>query len=165
MSLRLLAVDMAALAVGVKETTRNSGPEIDEWLRMVNQPPGQPWCAAFIFAIFAKAARKLGLENPVPRTASSQRIWKLSEPYTRDSNPRAGYVYVLRHNDSHGHVGIVEHVEDDGTIVEISGNTFTAGGGRAGDSVARHRGQPEVVHGGTLWGYLDFDRAAQPPNA
>lgn len=163
MTLSELAVDMAALAVGVREVTRNSGPEIDEWLRMVGQPPGQPWCAAFVFAVFAKAAGKLGLWNPVPRTASSQRMWRHAEPICRDSNPKPGYVYVLRHSETTGHVGIVEDVDANGVITEISGNTFTAGGGRAGDSVARHRGQPEVTHGGVLLGYLDFDRAAQPP--
>lgn len=163
MNLSELAVDMAALAVGVREERPNSGPEIDEWLRMVGQPPGQPWCAAFVYAVFAKAAGKLGLTNPVPRTASSQRMWRWAEPICRESNPKAGYVYVLKHSDDTGHVGLVEEVDDLGVITEISGNTFTRGGGRAGNSVARHRGQPEVTHGGELLGYLDFDRAAQAP--
>jgi hypothetical protein len=51
----------------------------------------------------------------------------------------------------------------DGQVIEISGNTYASTGGRAGNCVARHVGTPEVTHGGTLIGYLDYDAAAQAP--
>jgi hypothetical protein len=162
-SLKLKALAIAGAYVGVRETSRNSGPEIDEFLRSVNLQPGEPWCAAFIFWVFAKAAGELGLVNPVPRTGSSLRVWTLAEPVARDSNPQPGFVYILKHSPTTGHVGIVESVQDYETITELSGNTNEQGS-REGNAVARHTGRsPEAIHGGELQGYLDFDRCAQAP--
>lgn len=155
------AIEVAISQLHVKETGHNSGPEVDEYLRRVGLDPGYPWCAAFLYYCFDEAAKRLGMVNPVPKTASTQALWRHAEPIGRDSNPGAGYVYILQHGSSSGHVGIVESYAD-GVITEISGNTNEAGS-REGDCVARHIGQPEVVHGGVLLGYLNFDLAAQPP--
>jgi hypothetical protein len=163
MSLVLAALAAAQGQLGVREQGgNNTGPEVDQYLAAVGLDPGYPWCAAFLFYCFRQAAGQLELVNPVPKTASTQRLWTLSEPITRDSNPQPGYVYVLRHSPTTGHAGIIESVGADGTIVEISGNT-NATGSREGDCVFRHTGQPEVTHGGELLGYLNFDAAAQPP--
>ncbi len=163
-SLQRSALTIAQGYIGVRENGNNTGPEVDELLRAVGLAPGNPWCAAAVFTWFAKAAGILGLVNPCPRTGSSLRIWTLAEPMCRDSNPSVGAVYVLKHSEHTGHVGIIESVNDDGTISEISGNTFADKGGRAGNCVARHTGRsPEAIHGGELQGFLVFDRAAQPP--
>jgi hypothetical protein len=163
-SLRLSALTLAQTYLGVHETGSNTGPEVDEMLRAVGLAPGNPWCAAALFAWFSKAAGVIGQMNPCPRTGSSLRVWTLAEPICRDSNPQPGYVYVLDHAGGKGHVGIVESVDANGLVTEISGNTFAEHGGRAGNCVARHTGySPEAIHGGELLGYLDFDRAAQPP--
>jgi hypothetical protein len=155
------ALDIAITQLHVKETSHNAGPEVDEYLRRVGLDPGFPWCAAFLYYLFDEAAKRLGMVNPFPRTASTQSLWRHAEPICRDSNPTVGAVYVLQHGPSTGHAGIVESIVD-GVITEISGNTNQAGS-REGDAVARHIGQPEVVHGGVLLGYLDFNLAAQPP--
>jgi hypothetical protein len=164
-SLRLSALTIAQSYLGVHEVGGNNrGPEVEEMLRLVKLPPGEPWCEAALYTFFAKAAGALGLVNPVPRTGSTLRMWALAEPVCRDSNPVAGAIYVLKHSEHTGHVGIIESVNDDGTITEISGNTFADKGGRAGNCVARHTGRsPEAIHGGELQGYLNFDRAAQAP--
>lgn len=156
---------MAQGYIGVHEQGGdNRGPEVEEFQRAVNAKPGEPWCAAGLFVWFAKASGILGLVNPCPRTGSSLRIWTLAEPVCRDSNPGEGFVYVLKHSETTGHVGIIEQVNDDGTIAEISGNTFLGKGGRAGNCVARHTGRsPEAIHGGELLGFINFDMAAQPP--
>jgi hypothetical protein len=91
-------------------------------------------------------------------------MWALTEPICRVQVPTPGCVYVLKHSEHTGHVGIVETVDDAGNVLtEISGNTNEAGS-REGNAVARHHGPPQVSHGGVLLGYLDFDRAAQPPD-
>lgn len=163
MSLMLTALSIAQSQLGIHEQGGNNmGPEVDAYLSAVGLDPGNPWCAAFLFWCFRQAAQKLGMVNPLPRTASSQRMWLHSEPITRDSNPRPGYVYVLQHSPSTGHVGIIESIDDNGVITEISGNTNQTGS-REGNSVWQHTGQPEVTHGGVLLGYLNMDMAAQPP--
>ena len=163
-SLTATALELALGQLGVRERGgANRGPQVDEYLRSVGLEPGQPWCAAFVYWCFAAAARSRGFVNPVPKTGSTLRLWMLSEPVCRDSNPRPGLVYVLDHGGGQGHAGIVTGVTGDGGMTEVSGNTFDDHGGREGNAVAMHMGTPEVTHGGTLLGYLDFDKAAQPP--
>jgi hypothetical protein len=91
-------------------------------------------------------------------------MWALADAICRDSNPSVGAVYVVKHSETTGHVGIVDSVGD-GVISEVSANTNQAGS-REGNSVWRHSGpSPEVIHGGELLGYLQFDRAVQPAPA
>jgi hypothetical protein len=159
------ALDIARSQLQVREDreTKNSGKEVDAYLESVGLPPGLAWCAAFMHWVFAEAARQTGLRNPFPRAGGCLAVWRRTEPVCKDSNPQPGYVYVLQHTGTTGHIGIVEKVED-GVITEISGNTNLSGS-REGNAVARHTGQPEVVHGpATLLGYLDFSRAAQHPS-
>ncbi len=46
--------------LGVRETQPNSGPEVGKYLRYVNLPKGNPWCAAFVCWTLWEA----GLSNP-----------------------------------------------------------------------------------------------------
>jgi surface antigen len=66
-------------------------------------------------------------------------------------------VFVLDHGHGLGHVGIVEAVVGDGTIVTVEGNT-NAEGSREGDRVARHRWAPALGRRGALRGYIDLGR-------
>lgn len=162
MILTATALDVARTQLGVHEQGGNNrGPEVDIYLAHVGLDPGYAWCSALLFYCFWEAAKKCGMINPFPKTAAALKVWTHAEPICRDSNPQAGYVYVLKHSETTGHVGIIESVTD-GIIIEISGNT-NGQGSREGNTVARHRGQPEVTHGGELLGYLNFDAAAQPP--
>lgn len=40
------SVHVSRSQIGVKERSRNSGPEIDRYLRVAGGQPGDPWCAA-----------------------------------------------------------------------------------------------------------------------
>lgn len=46
--------------IGVKESGWNSGSDVEQYLRYVNLPKGNPWCAAFVCWVFGKA----GIANP-----------------------------------------------------------------------------------------------------
>ncbi len=156
------ALGIARTFIGTKETSPNRSPLIDEWEARFGVI-GLPWCSMWLWNVFEASAKKTGLVNPYPKTASSLKVWTFTEPVCRDSNPTVGAVFVLRHTASKGHVGICESVLD-GTPTCISANTFDGRGGREGNCVARHFGTPEVVHGGELLGWLVLDRAAQAPS-
>lgn len=152
--LQIAIVAFARAYLGVKETSPNSGPEIDGWLALRGLPPGEPWCAAFACAAVEASADECAIKlvtfHP---SASTQRLWMGNVPL-QVQEPMPGDLYVLRHTANTGHVGVIDLVENGAVAAEISGNTFSDGGGREGNCVARHFGAPEKTHGGTLLGYL-----------
>lgn len=159
------ALAEAAARIGVKENqrTKNSGLEVDEYLRAVGLGPGYAWCSAFVYYCSREAARNLHATTPVPRTAGALKMWALADAACRSQTPAVGAVIVLDHGDGKGHVGFVEAVHDDGSITSIEGNTNEAGS-REGNAVARHsRWRPQDGKRGVLKGYLDFSRATVRP--
>lgn len=168
MSLSQTAIEIAVSQLGVHEQGGNNrGPEVDLYLASVGLGPGYSWCAAFVFWCFREAAQRLALVNPCPRTAGAVKIWTHAEPICRITAPVPGAIYVLEHDPTKGtgHAGIIETVNADGTISEVSGNT-NAAGSREGNAVARHTGaSPQSIHGGVLLGLLNLDLAAQGPSA
>lgn len=162
MTLQEAAINVAVAELGVTEVGGNNrGPRVNQYLASVGLDPGYSWCASFVFWCFRQAAQQLGIVNPCPRTAGAVRLWTLTEPICRDLVPAPGAIYVLDHGGGKGHAGIIESIDDEGTISEISGNT-NAAGSREGNAVARHIGSPAAVHGGTLLGYLLLDKACSP---
>lgn len=147
--------------IGVRETSRNSGPRVDEYLSSVGLGPGYAWCAAFVHWCAAQA-RPAGGDNPCPRTAGALKLWDMVPPRCIDVSPESGRVFVLDHGHGLGHVGIVEEVVGDGTIVTVEGNT-NGEGSREGDRVARHRWAPALGGRGTLRGYIDLGRLIDGP--
>jgi CHAP domain len=160
------AITCAASQVGVTEVGGNNcGPQVELFLAAVGLSRGFAWCAAFCYWCFRQAAVQMKMTNPCPRTGGGLRLWHLADPVCHVYEPARGRIYVLDHGNGNSHVGIVESVNDDGTITEISGNT-NAAGSREGNAVARHTGKdPAAIHGGKLLGYLDMDQAVQNPEA
>lgn len=147
--------------LGTRETEKNSGPEIDEWLAYVHQPPGKPWCAAYTVAMSVKAAKACGVDNPCPRTAGALRMWELAPDSCKTQLPAPGDIFVLDTGEpgGAGHVGIVETVSPDGkTITSIEGNSNQAGS-REGDSVVIHKWRPVDGRRGKLVGYISLESA------
>ena len=71
---------IAAAEVGVMEVPpgSNRGPRVDEYLESVGLDPSEdsyPWCAAFVYWTFQKAAAQVGSENPCIRTAGVLDHW------------------------------------------------------------------------------------------
>lgn len=148
------ALAYAASQVGVRETSRNGGREVDMYLESVDCPTGLPWCAAGVYWCFAEASMMTGLTNPCPKTAGALRMFTLAPiecqlPPT--ATPEPGWVFVIDHGHGLGHVGFVLAVHGDGLLDTIEFNT-NGGGSREGDGVyQRTRRRHEVTKG-----YLDF---------
>jgi hypothetical protein len=163
MTLGEAVLEIAISQLGVHEQGGdNTGPEVDEFLREVGLPPGNSWCAAFVYWCFRQGAQQLKIVNPCPRTAGAVKLWTLADATWRTQVPAPGCIYVLDHGGGKGHAGIVEAIDGLQVATEISGNTNQAGS-RQGNTVWRHSGPPEVTHGGRLLGYVDIDRAAAVP--
>lgn len=149
------AVIVASSQIGVKETEKNSGVMVDQYLLSVGLEPGQSWCAAFVHWCFARAADAMEMLNPCPRTGGVLKMWEQAPDAARVEKPTRGAIIIMDHGHGHGHTGIVEAVNGGGLIETIEGNT-NRGGSRNGDCVARHIWRPEDGARGTLVGYIDL---------
>jgi hypothetical protein len=137
------AVTVARSQIGVMENPpgSNKGPEVNDYLRCVDCPPGSFWCAGFVFWCFDKAAKNLGKKNPLVKTGGCLAHWNNTKgkkigSKTAIENPslvRPGQIFILDHGSGKGHTGIIEKVEG-GFIHTIEGNSNT-GGSRNGIGV------------------------------
>ncbi len=149
------ALEVAASRVGVMEQPpgSNRGPEVDRYLRLVGLDPTKgsfPWCAAFVYACFDDAARALGRQNPLVRTAGVLDHWNqagsrgvprisAAKAHMHEALVRPGLIFVIDTGGGTGHTGLVERVED-GKLVTLEGNT-NDGGSREGIGVFRRSGR------------------------
>lgn len=126
----------------------NRGPEIDEYLRAVGKNPTKesyPWCVAFTYYCYKKAAKKLGIENPHIKTAGVLDHWNTARKTSgvlRITNARSkadpslirpGSLFIIDSGGGTGHSGIVVEVAK-GRLITIEGNT-NDGGSREGIGV------------------------------
>lgn len=178
MTLSQVAVRIALsrVALGNLETTgRNRGPLPDGYARGVGLDPERgayAWCTSGMHDVFREAAAEVGSPNPFPRTAKAVRVFELLQRFAVP-DPAPGRLYVLDHGrpgdlaaqwrsghyTDDGHLGICSRLADDGRPWEVSGNTFSAKGGREGNCWAEHLGFPEVTHGGICLAWIDVDAA------
>jgi CHAP domain-containing protein len=163
--LLIAAVEFAATQVGVMEVPpgSNRGPVVDEYIRAVGLDPTSryPWCAAFVYFCFERAAGTLGIANPVIRTGSVLGHWKKAAErnITRILQRKAlrtpgllrpGLIFVLSTGGGLGHMGLVEQVET-GRVITIEGNT-NDGGSREGVGVFRR----SRTIAGINCGFIDY---------
>jgi hypothetical protein len=127
--------------LGVRETSRNRGVFIDEWIRRIGLDPegAHPWCAAFAFCMIDDGCTMHGSPNPLVRSGKVSRLWSKNGRAQR-SVPVVGAIacHAVDPGDhlSPGHCGIVEAF-DAATVTLIEGNT-SADGSREGREVCRH---------------------------
>lgn len=147
-------LEVASLEVGIRELGRNRGPRVDQYIRAAGLDPERgsyPWCVCFIQWCFQQAAKDLGTESPLPRTASVHKLWAAA-PACRTVRPYPGRIFLLDHGAGTGHAGLVEAVT--GThAVTVEGNT-SADGAREGDGVFRRVRRFDGNE--RLLGFLDF---------
>lgn len=144
---------VAATQVGVMEQPpgSNRGPQVDEYLRSVGLDPeddSYPWCAAFVYWTFHKAAAQVGVENPCIRTAGVLEHWNkagragITRVVPGDiqddfSLLKPGLIFVISMDGGKGHMGIVEDFRDD-RLITIEGNTNLPGDREGGGVFRRH---------------------------
>src|SRR6056300_335492 len=114
--------------VTVKEVPpgSNRSPEIDRYLKLTGlnneaqykrKGTGYAWCMAFVYAMFDDFCNKMGLPNPLPKTAGVLKHWSKADPSLKisasqaRSNPslvKPGQIFFLETNKakSLGHAGI-----------------------------------------------------------
>lgn len=126
----IVAAASAFVGLGEDGSRDNRGQMVELFLREVRQPPGQPWCAAFVHHVgywshYDHATRRS--RWPLPATASCYELGAFA--LVRGilvKQPRVGDVFLL-----HGapqkrfvHTGIVVSVE--GTYPTAAGDTLCA---------------------------------------
>ena len=144
--------------LGVKETTRNRGPEVDFFVRVAGGRPSSkpPWCAYFV-TFCCDQVRRMGFELHDVRTGRAvkhwldaypsrrverDQIWDLIDPRgliyvrTRTSKPTTDTKKVRQGSSRLGHVGIVGGVDGD-TIIGVAGNSSSAGHSAGGGAVCK----------------------------
>lgn len=137
------ALKVARTQIGVMESPPNSnrGPEVNQYLASVHCPPGNFWCAAFVYWCFNEASKKLKVSNPACKTAGCLFHWNKTsgtkiptkEAVNNPSLIKPGAVFIMDHGKGMGHTGIVEKVEG-GFVHTIEGNS-NSGGSRNGIGV------------------------------
>lgn len=137
-------LELAAAEVGVREHSRNRGPEIDAYNREIGHDPEKrdPWCAIFVSAMVKRACTALGMPVPIHLTAGVFTLDEQAPRQMRRSVPSAGSIFIL---GGHKHTGFVEGVYANGDCATIEGNT-NPGGSAEGDGVyERDRRRDELL--------------------
>lgn len=138
--------------IGVRERQVNSGPEVEQFLRYVKLPKGNPWCAAFVCWVYGEADVRTPRTGWSPDLFRNEKvIWTSGEQRTRirdsrrlqngvtEQQPRTADVFGIYFPEKGriAHVGFVD--EWNGTwLITVEGNTNLSGS-REGDGVYRKR--------------------------
>lgn len=126
----------------------NSGPMVNEYLKSVGLAPGYAWCQSLVYWSYNQASSKLGIPNPVIRTAGVMDCWartaadrkiNAADAIANPSLIKPGYQMILDHGKGTGHTGLVESVNGL-SMVTIEGNSNTDGS-RDGEMVVRQTGR------------------------
>lgn len=127
----------AGLLEGVTEQGGpNRGPAVERILASTGNPPGDPWCASYVYRV---GSAMMGAAWPLPRTASCDVL--LEHARKRGllrEEPRPGDVFlVMKHDHDAIHTGFVTGWEG-AAFTTLEGNT-NPNGGREGYGVFRRR--------------------------
>lgn len=148
------ALQRAISQIGVRETKRNRGPEVDAYLIAAGLDPTRgeyAWCCAFAYWSFRMAALDLGVKNPMTRTASGIHLWQSTPDHFKVKIPVPGALFVVDHGKGQSHVGFVEYVSG-GHFDGPSGNS-NPDGGREGYEVCRYPRRND-----SALGFIDFSQ-------
>jgi hypothetical protein len=129
----------------------------------LNPADGNPWCVAFIFFCFERAAAELGQENPMVEKAHVLTHWRragdrhIPRVLARDAmaDPgliKPGQIFVIAVGDpgkAQGHSGLITEVLKDGRFKTIEGNS-NDGGSREGVGVFERTRKPSEINRGFI---------------
>ena len=128
---RIRLIGLAQGEIGVREkTNHNDGKRVEAYLALVDLHRGDPYCAAFISFIYAKAGLPRPRSGWCPDLFPASRLTKL---------PLPGDVFGIYFPELKriAHVGMVESI-DDKWCITIEANTNQSGS-REGEGVYRKR--------------------------
>lgn len=134
------ALEIAISQIGKEENPRGSnwGEPVQSYLASVGITFPAAWCMAFVYWCFQQAAQKTGTANPLFKTGGVMHQYRQKQPTNGRSQPQAGDVFIMDYGKGLGHTGIVESVNNDGTVNTIEGNTNDEGS-REGYEVCRRK--------------------------
>ncbi|MEY3554188.1 MAG: CHAP domain-containing protein [Microcystis aeruginosa Ma_QC_Ca_00000000_S207] len=129
-------LQIAAREIGYKENPKNSNHnKFGIWYGM----DYQPWCAMFVSYCFYNAGLPLPITTPKGFAYCPYGVQWFRNKGWWHTDPQVGDVvfYDWGGDDVSDHVGIVEKVNSDGSIVAIEGNTSDGFGDSNGGEVCR----------------------------
>ena len=114
--------------LGCSETKSNRSFCVDEIQMLYNNKiTAEAWCCKFVWAMTNEACKKIGIENPLKQTASTNDLLSSSKKNLRvDSTSGVGSIFYTS-RDGGGHVGFVLEVKGN-SFKTIEGNTTADGG-------------------------------------
>lgn len=158
----------------------NKGDKVESMQTKVGTTPGQPWCAAYVYSVFADAGLPKEIMDKIPRTPSVKQLWEQStkaKKITREdalANPdlvKPGMVFCYLTKNSSGkhgpagHTGIVANVYPKEKAWEgFEGNANPIDGSREGYGtffVKRNIADPSISSDekerpALLLGFIDY---------
>jgi len=153
MTLQQKALEIAITQLGVQEAPghKNTGKDVEKYLQSVGLGAGFSWCMAFVYWCHEQAADAMGRKVLMYRTGGVLEQWRQRKNNYKVITPQLGDVFIMDYGKGQGHTGIVEKVNEDGTINTIEGNT-NDDGSREGYEVCRRMRQRAKI-----LGYLRFE--------
>ena len=139
---------IAKAEIGVKESPANSNDvKYNTWYYKKSVQGAYPWCAVFVSWVFAQADSSL-----IKKSASCMEIgnWFKSNNQWKTNNPQPGDVVFFKFNTNSrwtNHIGLVESVNVDGSIITIEGNTSVTSNDNGGSVMRRTRKSNIVGYG------------------
>lgn len=142
-SSRSLIVSLAESELNVRERTgKNDGKRVEAYLSLVNLHRGDPYCAAFVSFIFAKAG------FPGPRSGWSPDLFPNSR-ITKNAIPANLIGIYFPEMKRIAHVGIIENMHHD-WLLTIEANTNVSGS-REGQGVYRRLRHVKTIYRMADW--------------
>jgi hypothetical protein len=152
MTLQEKALEIAATQIGVEEAPghKNTGKDVEKYLKAVGLGSGFSWCMAFVYWCHEQAAEAMGRKNPLFKTGGVLEQWRQRKAEFRATTPQPGDIFIMDFGKGTGHTGIVEKVNEDDTISTIEGNTNSDGSREGYEVCRRTRARAKIL------GYLRF---------
>lgn len=140
----------------------NRGKEVEEFQRAVDgKASGEAWCMCFVQFCVKKAEEALNRHSDIARSEHCLTVWNNTPIIMRRRKPAPGLIVIWKHDGtSNGHTGIITHVDPNGIMNTVEGNT---GGGataqsavvREGDGVYRRARSVNGSGSMKIVGYID----------
>lgn len=124
--------------VGLRESTgNNDGKHIDRYARSVGMPLRSAYCYAAIYTWCQDVSISTGLQNPLPRTGSTQTAFSITAarlPQAASAKPKRGDVLIWRIPRKWlGHAALITKATPEGVVYTIEANTSRADNGNQRD--------------------------------